>query len=56
MRRPVLRHRQFGLNYADREKKKRQPEGNINVGAQGDTTIASTCSTAWSTSALPASA
>jgi TonB-dependent receptor len=30
----------FGLNYADRSKKKRQPEGNINVGAQGDTTIA----------------
>ena len=31
----------FGLNYADRSKKKRQPEGNINVGAQGDTAIAS---------------
>jgi TonB-dependent receptor len=30
-----------GLNYADRSKKKRQPEGGINVGAQGDTTIAS---------------
>lgn len=30
-----------GLNYADRSKQKRQPEGNINVGAQGDTTIAS---------------
>lgn len=30
----------FGLNYADRSKQKRQPEGNINVGAQGDTTIA----------------
>ncbi|RZU01995.1 TonB-dependent receptor [Rivibacter subsaxonicus] len=29
-----------GLNYADRSKKKRQPEGNINVGAQGDTAIA----------------
>ncbi|MFC5570334.1 TonB-dependent receptor [Lysobacter yangpyeongensis] len=29
-----------GLNYADREKEKHQPEGNINVGAQGDTTIA----------------
>ncbi|MBW8852535.1 MAG: TonB-dependent receptor [Xanthomonadales bacterium] len=29
-----------GLNYADREKNKRQPEGNINVGAQGDTAIA----------------
>lgn len=31
---------EFGFNYADREKDKRQPEGNINVGAQGDTTIA----------------
>ena len=30
-----------GLNYADREKQKRQPEGNINVGAQGDTAIGS---------------
>jgi TonB-dependent receptor len=30
-----------GLNYADREKNKRQPEGNINLGAQGATTIAS---------------
>ena len=30
-----------GINYADRSKKKRQPEGNINVGAQGDTAIAS---------------
>ena len=29
-----------GLNYADRTKKKRQPEGNINVGAQGPTAIA----------------
>jgi len=29
----------FGLNYADRSKQKRQPEGSINVGAQGDTTI-----------------
>ena len=29
-----------GLNYADRSKKKRQPEGNINVGAQGATAIA----------------
>ena len=29
-----------GFNYADREKEKHQPEGNINVGAQGDTTIA----------------
>lgn len=32
---------QVGLNYADRSKSKRQPEGNINVGAQGDTAIAS---------------
>lgn len=31
----------FGLNYAEREKNKRQPEGNINLGAQGPTTIAS---------------
>lgn len=31
----------IGINYADRSKKKRQPEGNINVGAQGDTAIAS---------------
>ncbi|KAI1698966.1 hypothetical protein Ddc_18821 [Ditylenchus destructor] len=30
-----------GLNYADRSKKKRQPEGNIDVGAQGPTNIAS---------------
>lgn len=30
-----------GLNYADRSKKKHQPEGNINVGAQGETAIAS---------------
>ena len=30
-----------GVNYADRSKKKRQPEGNILVGAQGDTAIAS---------------
>ena len=28
-----------GLAYADREKIKRQPEGNINVGAQGETAI-----------------
>ena len=28
-----------GLNYADREKKKRQPEGNINLGSQGVTAI-----------------
>jgi iron complex outermembrane recepter protein len=32
---------EIGLNYADRQKNKTQPEGNINVGAQGDTTIAS---------------
>lgn len=32
---------EVGLNYADREKQKRQPEGNINLGPQGDTTIAS---------------
>jgi iron complex outermembrane recepter protein len=31
---------EFGLNYADREKEKHQPEANINVGAQGDTAIA----------------
>ncbi|RYZ69658.1 MAG: TonB-dependent receptor, partial [Lysobacteraceae bacterium] len=31
----------FGVNHADRTKQKRQPEGNINLGAQGDTTIAS---------------
>jgi len=30
-----------GVNYADRTKQKRQPEGNINVGAQGDTVIGS---------------
>ena len=30
----------IGINYADREKEKRQPEGNINLGPQGDTTIA----------------
>ncbi len=30
----------LGLNYTDRSKNKRQPEGNINLGAQGDTTIA----------------
>ncbi|MBA3930943.1 MAG: TonB-dependent receptor [Xanthomonas sp.] len=30
-----------GLNYADREKNKRQPEGNINLGPQGNTTIGS---------------
>ncbi len=29
-----------GLNYADREKQKVQPEGNINLGAQGDIAIA----------------
>ncbi len=37
----VLSESQVGLNYADRAKKKRQPEGNINVGAQGDTAIVS---------------
>lgn len=31
---------EFGLNYADRKKVKHQPEGGINVGAQGDTPIA----------------
>ena len=31
----------MGVNYADRFKEKHQPEGNINVGAQGDTPIAS---------------
>jgi len=31
---------EFGINYADREKDKHQPEANINVGPQGDTTIA----------------
>ncbi|WP_256646831.1 TonB-dependent receptor [Thermomonas paludicola] len=30
-----------GVNYSDRSKQKWQPEGNINVGAQGDTTISS---------------
>jgi iron complex outermembrane recepter protein len=30
-----------GLNYADRQKDKRQPEGNINLGAQGPTAIGS---------------
>ena len=30
-----------GVNYADRSKNKRQPEGNINVGPQGDMTIPS---------------
>lgn len=36
----VISDVEFGVNYADREKTKHQPEGNINVGAQGDTTIA----------------
>jgi iron complex outermembrane recepter protein len=31
----------IGVNYADRSKKKRQPEGPIEVGAQGNTAIAS---------------
>ncbi|QNH16539.1 TonB-dependent receptor [Xanthomonas sp. SS] len=30
-----------GVNYANREKEKHQPEGNSTLGAQGDTTIAS---------------
>lgn len=30
----------FGLNYADRQKNKWQPEGNINLGAQGNSAIA----------------
>jgi TonB-dependent receptor len=30
----------FGINYADRDKEKHQPEASINVGAQGDTAIA----------------
>jgi iron complex outermembrane recepter protein len=32
---------EVGLNYSDREKVKRQPEGNINLGSQGDTAIGS---------------
>ena len=36
----VITDIEFGVNYADREKIKHQPEGNINVGAQGDTAIA----------------
>ena len=32
---------EVGVNYADRSKQKNQPEGNINLGAQGDSTIAS---------------
>lgn len=36
----VISDMEFGVNYADRQKTKHQPEGNINVGAQGDTTIA----------------
>jgi TonB-dependent receptor len=31
----------FGLNYSDRNKEKHQPEGNINLGPQGVTTIGS---------------
>lgn len=31
----------IGLNYADRQKQKAQPEGNINLGPQGNTSIAS---------------
>jgi len=30
----------FGINYADRDKEKHQPEASINVGTQGDTAIA----------------
>lgn len=30
---------EFGFNYADRSKDKQQPEGNINLGAQGPTAI-----------------
>ncbi len=36
-----------GVNYADRQKQKWQPEGNINLGAQGDTTIASDLQYGW---------
>lgn len=32
---------EVGLNYADREKNKKQPEANINLGAQGPTAIGS---------------
>lgn len=38
---PVISDFDVGINYADRFKEKHQPEGNINVGAQGDTPIAS---------------
>ncbi len=37
----VLLNLDVGLNHADRTKRKTQPEGNINVGAQGPTSIAS---------------
>ena len=37
----LLSDMDFGINHADRSKTKRQPEGNINVGAQGDTAIGS---------------
>jgi iron complex outermembrane receptor protein len=37
----VISDVEVGVNYADRLKIKHQPEGNINVGAQGDTPIAS---------------
>lgn len=30
---------EFGINYADRDKTKRQPEGGINLGPQGDTAV-----------------
>jgi len=32
---------EFGVNYADRDKNKHQPEASINVGSQGDTPIGS---------------
>ncbi|HET6433667.1 TonB-dependent receptor [Dyella sp.] len=37
----VITDFEVGVNYADRFKEKHQPEGNINVGAQGDTAIGS---------------
>ena len=46
-----------GINYADREKEKHQPEGSINARCAGpDTRSGATCSTAWSTWASLASA
>ncbi|MEK8049586.1 TonB-dependent receptor [Ideonella sp. DXS22W] len=38
---PLISDIEVGLNYADRQKNKTQPEANINVGAQGDTVIGS---------------